>query len=141
MQVDGPGRVGPRTVGRTPKSASAKSGDFAAKVGGKAEEPSPPAVGASNSLGTVEALIAVQGVQDATQRAGGPGWQRAEDLLDRLEEIRHGILTGALSRTRLEALVQNLASRREANVDPRLAAVLDDIELRAKVELAKLSII
>lgn len=141
MQIDGPGRVGPRTVRRTGKSGAAKPGDFARKVGAHGEETGAASVGAGASLGTVGGLIAVQTVHDATQSPTNPGQLRAEDLLDRLDEIRDGILHGALSRQRLDDLVQNLADRRENNADPRLAALLDDIELRAKVELAKLSII
>ena len=80
-------------------------------------------------------------MHDATQGPANASQRRAEDLLDRLDEIRDGILCGALSRQRLEELVQNLAARRESSPDPQLAALLDDIELRAKVELAKLSII
>jgi hypothetical protein len=46
-------------------------------------------------------------------------------------------LAGALSRRSLERLTALVATERAHAVDPRLASVLDEIELRAKVELAK----
>ena len=60
------------------------------------------------------------------------------DILDRLEEIRDQILTGAVSKNRLENLAQTLRQRRETVEDPDLIALIDEIELRAEVELAKL---
>jgi hypothetical protein len=65
-------------------------------------------------------------------------WQRGEDLLDGLDEIRHGLLIGALPRERVVRLLAIVRSRREQLADPRLSAILDEIELRAEVELAKL---
>ena len=35
-------------------------------------------------------------------------------------------------------LVRMVRSKREEGIDPRLSAILDEIELRAEVELAKL---
>lgn len=64
--------------------------------------------------------------------------RRANDLLDRLNELRLALLAGAIPASRLQALREALAARREAGCDPALAAVMDEIELRAAVELAKL---
>jgi hypothetical protein len=61
------------------------------------------------------------------------------DILDRLEEIRDQILTGAVSKSRLENLALTLRQRRESVDDPQLVALIDEIELRAEVELAKLT--
>jgi len=46
---------------------------------------------------------------------------------------------GEIPSARMAALAQSVRSRREACSDPRLAALLDEIELRVEVELAKLS--
>lgn len=59
-------------------------------------------------------------------------------MLDQLEEIRVGLLTGAIPRDRLEALDRLVQENRGQVVDPRLGEILDEIELRARVELAKL---
>jgi hypothetical protein len=64
--------------------------------------------------------------------------QRGNDLLDRLDEIRHGLLLGAIPIERLKALAVMLRAERARAADPRRAAVVDEIELRCAVELAKL---
>lgn len=62
---------------------------------------------------------------------------RAEHLLDRLDQIRVGLLTGSMSRGVLTSIIYRLEERRHEGVDPRLVALIYEIELRAKVELAK----
>jgi hypothetical protein len=63
--------------------------------------------------------------------------RRAGDMLDLLDDIRVGLLEGRVPRGKLEGLLRMVQSRRDEVVDPRLSAVLDEIELRAAVELAK----
>jgi hypothetical protein len=63
---------------------------------------------------------------------------RGEALLERLEELRQGMLTGHLSAERLDGLVGLIKTERALTTDPGLAETLDEIELLAKVELAKL---
>jgi hypothetical protein len=58
-------------------------------------------------------------------------------LLVRLDEIRLGLLTDGIPRQALQALALELRRSREGVSDARIAAVLDEIELRAMVELAK----
>ncbi len=65
--------------------------------------------------------------------------ERGEDILDQLDEIRHDLLMGAIPKDRLTRLTRLLEARRATVTDPRLIAVLDEIELRAKVEIAKYS--
>lgn len=99
-----------------------------------------PPVGAAAAMGAVDVLLAVQSMDDVTEREARKRLvKRGEDLLDQLEEVRHGLLLGTLSKDKLERLSQSVRSRREACPDPGLAALLDEIELRAEVELAKLS--
>ncbi len=59
-------------------------------------------------------------------------------MLDHLDEIRLGLLMGAISESKLSALMRTVRENRDQVDDPRMAAVLDEIELRAAVELAKL---
>ena len=58
--------------------------------------------------------------------------------LDRLEDIRQGLLVGAISKPRLEELAGTIKETRESALDPVMSDILDEIELRAKIELAKL---
>ncbi len=64
--------------------------------------------------------------------------RQGKSMIDALEDIRYGLLGGTLpisTLARLEGLVQQ---QRATTSDPRLQSILDDIELRAAVELAKL---
>ena len=72
-----------------------------------------------------------------SQMRGGRDMVRGRKLLDRLDEIRFGLLTGGLPRGTLVRLAQELGEQREGVTDPKLSAILDEIELRARVELAK----
>ena len=47
-------------------------------------------------------------------------------------------MAGAVPAGRLQALTDMLRVKRESVDDPRLSDLIDEIELRAKVELAKL---
>ena len=65
--------------------------------------------------------------------------RRGNELLDQLDEIRHALLVGHISRRRLETIAQMVRNRGADTDEPRLKAILDDIELRVEVELAKLT--
>lgn len=84
----------------------------------------------------IEAILALQAV-------GGPlegkkkALRRGRALLDALDEIKADLLVGQVSAERLDALTTMLSQLRERS-EPALDAVLDDIDLRVRVELAKL---
>jgi hypothetical protein len=85
---------------------------------------------------TMSALLALQGVEDPTQRrrrAVG----RAGRILDMLEELKLAMFDGEASSTMLDRLMGAVREQRAATEDPHLEAVLDQIETRAAVELAK----
>ena len=132
MKVDPTGTAKAASVRRSDKGVQAKPGEFSKLLEGTDEPEAPRATGAAAPL---DPLFATR---DATDRSGGRAKQRASDILDRLEEIRIGLLTGSIPRDRLEALDQLVKQHREQTMDPRLTEVLDEIELRARVELAKL---
>lgn len=140
MKVDSPSSVRAGAVRRKEKAREGAGGDFASHVDASGGG-SKVAVSGATNLSSVEALVALQEAPDATSDQRSPDHQRAEDLLNRLDRIRLGILNGRLQKSELEALIARLGDRRREAGDPRLAAVIDEIELRAKVELAKLSAI
>ena len=86
---------------------------------------------------SLDALLALQEVPDATSKKSA-GVRRGFDLLDRLDEIRMGLLMGTIPTDRLNNLLRLVRGSRDGATDPKLNAILDDIELRAMVELAKL---
>ena len=90
-----------------------------------------------NAVMGVEALLSLQDVGSPTERkrrAVG----RAGRILDVLDEIKVALLDGDLNVTSLDRLRRAVRDERSNTEDPDLEAVLDDIELRAAVEMAKL---
>jgi len=140
MKID-PTQIRPTATRRVGAAQPARSGDFASALreessasGGKS------AVGGTVGLSGVSAVLALQGAPDSTERrARQRAIERGDAMLDDLEEIRLGLLLGTIPRARLEQLAQLVRVRREQVEDPKLMAILDEIELRAAVELAKLA--
>jgi hypothetical protein len=132
MKVDPTGTAKAASVRRPDKGAQAKPGEFSKLLEGL---DGPEAPRAAAAAAPVDPLIVVR---DATDRSGGRSKRRAEDILDRLEELRLGLLAGTIPRDRLESLEQIVREHRDQVADPRLGEILDEIELRARVELAKL---
>jgi hypothetical protein len=95
------------------------------------------AAGAAGIAATgLAGILSLQEVDDATagrRRAVS----RGETLLDRLDALRHGLLLGTLGRPQLRELERLVGLQRDSVADPGLAALLDEIDLRVQVELAK----
>ena len=89
-------------------------------------------VSAASSL---DALLALQAVEDPLF-AKKKAIRRGHALLDTLDEIKADLLVGQVSEGRLNQLRTLLSEAREQSV-PGLDSLLDDIELRVEVELAK----
>jgi hypothetical protein len=135
MKVEGPSNLhGASPARRTGRSEGGSGGAFARLVG---ETGGTASLSAANPLAGVSGVLALQEVDDATARASR-GKKRAQEMLDKLDEIRHGLLAGELPRDKLRELSHVVQSRRMHVDDPRLGEVLDQIDLRAQVELAKL---
>ncbi len=139
MKVEGPNKSS--TAKGATKAGPKKTGDgtFDSMVGDTAETAGQAATGRPASVSALDALLTLQAAdsgtsEEATKRAR----KRANDLLDHLDKIKVGILTGELPKSTLEQLAQTVASHRDQVMDPQLAEILDDIDLRAQIELAKL---
>lgn len=136
MKVEGPRPI--ETV-RNARARSNTGGSGAVFVPDDAPEPrAAPSLSSTSTIATVDALIALQEMPDALAGRAKAA-KRGRDMLDLLDDLRHGMLTGGVSRATLLRLVALVNVEREDFVDPGLAEVLDDIELRARVELAKLN--
>ena len=124
-------------VRRGERSGPVRKGGFSDEL---AEQTSAASgVSSASPVQSVEALLSIQEVPDATSRRSR-GLQRGHDILDELEELRRGLVLGALAPTQIERL-RALAKRERARVDdPHLAEILNEIEIRAAVELAKLGL-
>jgi len=93
---------------------------------------------ATGGVGAVASILAVQQTADATDhKSRGLMMQHGNDLLDRLEQIRLSLLSGAISKDRLQELARRLRERKTSSDDPALNALIDEVELRVEVEIAK----
>lgn len=132
-----------KTATTKKKKATAKSGEFADQVRGVAAAggvEGPHGVEGAGPVGAVDSILAVQEVPDATDgRSKGILLQYGDDLLNRLDDIKIAILSGAVSKDKLTELAQTLRQRRQNSDDPKLNEIIDEIELRAEVEVAKLT--
>lgn len=96
------------------------------------------AVHGSAPVSALDALLAVQEV-NPDGRKPRRAVLRGKALLDSLDTIRDALLSGTLSAERLGVLRDLVAADRESVEDPELSELLDEIDLRAQVELAKLT--
>ena len=94
-------------------------------------------VSSTASVMGVDALIALQDVGSPLERRRR-SVARAGHILDVLDRIKVALLEGELSQADLERLAHAVRDERLATEDPKLEALLDEIETRAAVELAKL---
>jgi hypothetical protein len=135
MKIDptGPAR-GAGSVRRSEKTGGARSGEFARHL----DSPTGGAgVSGGNPVGAINTFLSIQEVDDPLHgRARAK--KRAEDILDELDEMRDGLLSGTLARESIIRLASLVRMRRPEVNEPGLKEVLDEIELRAEVELAKL---
>ena len=79
----------------------------------------------------------LQGMDDSTD-GRAKGRAHGEQLLNLLDAVRDGLLAGGIPRSTLNKLAVAVTRRHDIFADPKLQDVLDQIELRAHVELAKL---
>ncbi|MDA0655765.1 MAG: flagellar assembly protein FliX [Proteobacteria bacterium] len=85
----------------------------------------------------IDALLSIQEVDDAVDGRTRQGQRWGESVLDKLEELRIGLIGGVIPLADLEAIATMLEEGRGKVENPALSGVLDEIELRARVELAK----
>jgi hypothetical protein len=94
---------------------------------------------AASPLASLDALLALQGEGDVTERKRR-SVKRGNDILDALDRLKAALLSGRVATADLQAIAARLADRKELSGDPRLDELISHIELRAQVELAKLGL-
>ena len=131
MEIKGPGRVETSVIKRK-APAGAPAGGFT--VGNESHA---QIVAGPGPIAALDSILMLQSMDDSTQ-GKRKGVAHAEKLLDLLDSVRDGLLAGGIPRATLNKLAAAVTRRHEAFADPKLQDVLDQIELRAHVELAKL---
>jgi Class II flagellar assembly regulator len=84
----------------------------------------------------IDALLAMQGIEDPTERRKR-SVQRGRGALDVLDDLKIGLLSGNFDTSTVSRLRDAAANLKSSSGDPGLDAVLSEIELRVEVELAK----
>lgn len=136
MRVEGPKNTGgissQRRAGKAGGGFSlpdAKGSEAAASSGG---------VAGGSTVQSLDAILALQSVDNSEDRSRR-AVQHGHDLLDQLEALRADLLAGHVSPQRVGALLSLIRAKQQVG-DQQLNGLIDDIALRARVELAKLGV-
>jgi hypothetical protein len=105
------------------------------QIGEPSTAPRAASVATAAPASAIDALLAMQAVEDPTQ-GRKKQLRRGRSLLDTLDMIKADLLMGRISEGHLNQLMTLIGQARDRQ-EPGLDGVLDDIELRARVELAK----
>ena len=133
MKVTGPS--GP-SASQGARPARASGGFSVPSAGAAAPAGATAAAAGVSGVPGVSALMALQGVEDVTERRRR-AIRRGSGLLDRLEELKLALLSGEAGEAALERLGRGLREECPGDADPGLNSLLNQIDLRAAVELAK----
>ncbi len=136
MKINGSSPIGPSGSSRSTMRAS--SGGFQLPQAEAAE-----ALGATaralgpTGIGSIDALLALQAVGGPLERRRR-ALRRADKILDELDAVKISLLEGEVPANALSNLVKAVQQTRDSTDDPGLESVLNEIETRAAVEIAKL---
>jgi hypothetical protein len=134
MRISGPNgtTIGPQTgsVRRTNSQGFALPDDAASAHETRAS------VGPKAAAG-IDALLALQGIEDDPVERRKRSVQRGKRALDVLDDLKIGLLSGIFDTSTIGRLRDAAANLKSSSGDPGLDRVLSEIELRVEVELAK----
>lgn len=94
------------------------------------------AAGSLRAISTLDALIALQGVEDPTERKKR-AVAKGRNALDVLDKLKVSLLDGSVDQSTLARLKVASEGLTDESGDPGLDQVLGEIDLRVAVELAK----
>jgi len=120
---------------RRSKTSSVGSG-FAEVLDEVSLVDAPTEIAHTAPVNALDAILALQEVSDEEgqrKRAIKSG----HSALDELEKLRVAMLFGAVPKERLLAIKQQMVNLKTRTHDPELHIILEEIEIRAAVELAK----
>ena len=121
------------TAGKTVRRSGADG--FTLAEGAPAREPI--ATAGMRSIGGIDVLVALQGIEEPGERRRR-AVVRGRTALDALDALKIGLLAGALDAATVVRLKAAVSGLKDYSGDPALDGVLAEIELRVEVELAKM---
>ncbi|MEA2921299.1 MAG: hypothetical protein QOF07_1262 [Bradyrhizobium sp.] len=99
--------------------------------------PEARAAAAPKAAASIDALLALQGIEEDPAERRKRSVQRGRGALDVLDELKIGLLSGNFDTSTVSRLRDAAAALKSSSGDAGLDAVLAEIELRVEVELAK----
>ena len=133
MRIYGPNGTTPGT----PVSPTKRTGSSTFVLPDATAAPETRATLAPKATANIDALLALQGIEEDPVERRRRGVQRGRGALDVLDELKLGLLSGNLNGATVGRLRDAAANLKVSSGDPGLDAVLSEIELRVEVELAK----
>ena len=131
--INGTNRIGSVASGGARRSGGARP---AFSVGGSDAAKPAGATRAAQSIAGIDAIVTIQSVGDALS-SKKRAVRRGNAMLDLLDELRIDLLSGDISSHKLGRLMR-LVDEKLPNIEPGpVRDVLEEIELRARVEIAK----
>lgn len=98
---------------------------------------SSPSLSATSPVGTLDGLLSLQEMPDDEIKKR-KAVQNSQFTLEALETLRNALLTGSVPEQLIKTMHRVVSAQKQQIDDPRLMSIIEDIELRAAVELAKL---
>lgn len=134
MRINNTPPVKPTDKAGKKKSSSASGADFEGFL-----DSAGSAGGTQSTQGAqgVNSFLFLQEVSDE-EVSRQKSLQQGKKAIQILEELHRDLLLGRVPEGTLRRLESSVNQKREAFTDPKLKQLLDEIELRAAVELAKL---
>lgn len=131
-----------RTASAKRVSSSAQTGSFDEVLASAGEQMHAAAqISDATPIASLDHMLALQEISDDESRRKTLVKQ-GEMSLEALDKLRNALLMGVLPQSTLRHLEKVVAQQRAVIApDPRLASILDEIELRAAVELAKIEMV
>ncbi len=120
-------------------SSSGTEGDFLGLLSTNETESVGPAPATSDiqPVSSMDALLSLQEIPD-DELQKRKAMQESSGTIEALETLRLALLSGSIPEHLLTTLGKVVAVQKQRVDDPRLMSIIQDIELRAAVELAKL---
>ncbi len=134
MRIYGPNGTTLGTPASSTKRTSSSGFSLPEDVGTTSET---RATIAPKATANLDALIALQGIEEDPSERRKRSFARGKGALDVLDDLKLKLLSGNLDKATVLRLRDAAANLKSSSGDPGLDAVLSEIELRVEVELAK----
>ncbi len=126
-------------LGGSRSASKVGSGEDFAQYLNISRNAAPQDVKATTAVASADAIFAAQMVDDEEkQQIRKKIIKKGYDLLDKLDEIRQGLLQGEIVKEKLIEISRFVKNNQFNTDDEKLKEILDEIELRVEVEIAKI---